>query len=85
MDLRDRQAIYNGFGNALALAVEFAVTPILFGLVGWWIDGRLGTRPAFMIAFAAFAVVGLAVRAYYTYRDEIARQEEGKPWTRSRP
>jgi F0F1-type ATP synthase assembly protein I len=85
VDLRDRQATYNGFGNALSLAVEMVVTPFLFGLIGFFIDGRAGTRPLFTIVFAAFAIVGMAVRTYYGYRDAMAREEEGKPWTRSRP
>jgi F0F1-type ATP synthase assembly protein I len=85
VDLSDRQATYNGFGGALAQAVEFVVTPLLFGLLGFWIDGRAGTRPLFMIVLAAFAVVGMALRAYYAYREAMAHEEEGKPWTRSRP
>src|SRR6266702_2008820 len=39
----ERQALYGGFGEALSQAFEFAVTPILFAALGWWIDGRLGT------------------------------------------
>ncbi len=85
MDLRDRQALNNGFGNALALAVEIVVTPLLFALFGWLIDRWLGTGPLFTLVLGLFAAVGLAVRLYYQYRDDMAREEEGKPWTRSRP
>lgn len=85
MDLRDRQATYNGFGNALATAVEIVVTPLVFALLGWLIDRALGTTPLFAVVLGLFAVVGLAVRLYYQYRDDMAREEEGKPWTRSRP
>jgi F0F1-type ATP synthase assembly protein I len=85
VDLRDRQATYNGFGNAMAQAVEIVVTPLVFGLLGWLIDRALGTAPAFMLALGAFAIAGMAVRFYYQYRDAMAREEEGKPWTRSRP
>jgi F0F1-type ATP synthase assembly protein I len=85
VDLRDRQATYNGFGSALSLAVEFVATPLLFGFLGFFIDSRAGTQPLFTVVLSAFAVVGLAVRTYFTYRDAMAREEEGKPWTRSRP
>jgi F0F1-type ATP synthase assembly protein I len=85
VDLRSRQATYNGFGNALALAVEMVVTPLLFALGGWFLDRALGTAPAFTVVFGLFAAVGFAIRIYYQYRDDMAREEEGKPWTRFRP
>lgn len=84
MDLRDRQALNNGFGNALALAVEIVVTPLVFALGGWAIDRWLGTSPLFALLLGLFAAVGLAVRMYFQYGDDMAREEEGKPWTRSR-
>ena len=85
MDLRDRQALYDGFGNALALAVEIVVTPLLFALGGWFLDRAVGTTPLFTVMLGVFAAIGLAIRMYYQYRDAMAREEEGKPWTRSRP
>jgi F0F1-type ATP synthase assembly protein I len=85
VDLRDRQALYDGFGNALALAVEIVVTPLLFALGGWFLDRAVGTTPLFTVMLGVFAAIGLAIRMYYQYRDAMAREEEGKPWTRSRP
>jgi F0F1-type ATP synthase assembly protein I len=85
VELRDRQATYNGFGNALSQAVEIVVAPLLFALAGWAIDRAVGTTPVFTVVLAAFALAGVAVRMYYQYRDAMAREEEGKPWTRSRP
>jgi F0F1-type ATP synthase assembly protein I len=85
VDLRDRQATYNGFGDALATAVEIVVTPLVFALLGWLIDRAAGTGPVFAIALGLFGAAGLAVRMYYRYRDDMDRHEEGKPWTRSRP
>lgn len=78
----DNAALYNGFANALATAVEMVLTPALFLLAGWWLDSRLGTTPVLAVVFAVFAFAGVIVKVYYTYRAEIARQEEGKPWTR---
>jgi F0F1-type ATP synthase assembly protein I len=84
VNLRDRQATYNGFGNALSQAVEIVATPLLFALVGFFLDRLAGTRPLFTVSLALFALVGMALRMYYAYREAMAREEEGKPWTRSR-
>jgi F0F1-type ATP synthase assembly protein I len=83
VDLRDRQATWNGFGNALSQAVELVVAPLLFALFGWFLDNHLGTGPVLAIALGLLGVAGVAARSYYWYRAEIDRQEEGKPWIRS--
>ena len=83
MDLRDRQATWNGFGNALSQAFEIVATPVLFGLFGWFLDGRFGTGHVLAITLFLLAVVGVAARSYYAYKAAIEREEEGKPWTRS--
>lgn len=77
-------ALYHGFGNALGTAVELALTPALFALAGLWLDRRLGTARVFTIALFLFAVVGLAVRYYYSYTDEMKKAEDALPWKRSR-
>jgi F0F1-type ATP synthase assembly protein I len=78
--LADHQALYNGFGNALAQAVEFVATPVIFLLVGLWLDHRFGTAPVLMLVFFALALVGVSVSAYYRYKAAMDREEEGKPW-----
>jgi F0F1-type ATP synthase assembly protein I len=62
-----------------------AATFALFVLLGLFIDGRTGTRPLFTVVFALLAVIGLGARAYYTYKDQIERDEEGKPWRQKNP
>ena len=81
--LADHQALYNGFGNALGQAVEFAGTPLIFFLVGLWIDHRFGTAPVFAVALFLVALVGVSVSAYYRYKAAMDEAEEGKPWKRS--
>jgi F0F1-type ATP synthase assembly protein I len=83
VELRDRQATWNGFGNALSQAVELVAAPLLFALFGWFLDRHLGTGPVLAIALGLLGVVGVAARSYYWYRAAIEREEEGKPWTRS--
>ena len=83
VELRDRQALYNGFGNGLGQAVEMVLTPVLFGAFGALLDHWFGTGPVLMLVFGVFGVVGMALRTYYWYQAKIAAEEEGKPWTRS--
>ncbi len=83
--LDERRGLYQGFGNALALAVELVAVPVVFLLSGLWLDGRLGTRPLFTIVLLVVAVVGMALRSYYAYQERIRLEEEGKPWARPRP
>jgi F0F1-type ATP synthase assembly protein I len=64
VELRDRQDLNNGFGNALSRAVELAVTPMIFGFLGYLLDTRLGTRPAFMLVLFLF-VLGYTLWKHY--------------------
>jgi F0F1-type ATP synthase assembly protein I len=84
VELRERQATWNGFGNALSQAVELVTAPLLFALFGWFLDRHFGTGPVLAITLGFVGVVGVAARSYYWYRAAIEREEEGKPWTRSR-
>ena len=80
MDLKDRQHLYNGFGNGLAKAIEMVVTPALFGFLGHLLDGWLGTNPVFTILFVLFALSGMGVRLYYGYEQEMKAHEAAGPW-----
>ena len=84
MELRDRQATWQGFSDALAMSVEFVATPLLFALAGYGLDRWLGTGPALAIAFGLFGLLGTVLRTYYWYLASMKREEEGKPWTSSR-
>ena len=53
----DRRDLYNGFGDTMARAFEVVFTPFLFGLLGWWIDGRLGTRPLFALTLGIIVLL----------------------------
>jgi F0F1-type ATP synthase assembly protein I len=82
---RDQRDTWNGFSNALSNAFEMVATTVIFVLLGLWIDGRTGTRPLFTVVLGLLAVIGLGARAFYTYREQIAREEEGKPWLHKNP
>ena len=60
MDLRgygEKRDLYNGFGDTMARAFEVVFTPLLFGLLGWWIDGRTHTRPLFALVLGIFVLI----------------------------
>jgi hypothetical protein len=80
VELKDRQHLYNGFGNGLAKAIEMVATPALFGLMGHFVDGWLGTNPLFTILLVLFALAGMGVRMYYAYETEMKAHEAAGPW-----
>lgn len=59
---RERRSWY----QMTALGMEFVVAILLFGGIGWWLDGRAGTEPWLTIVgfFLGFAVgLWMLVRA----------------------
>jgi F0F1-type ATP synthase assembly protein I len=80
VDLKARQDLNQGFGNALGLAVEMVGTPMIFGLLGWLVDRWAGTSPLFTLVLFLFGVVGMAVKTYYAYVEKMKREETGTPW-----
>ena len=75
MDLRDRRELNNGFGNALSRAVELTVSPVIFGFLGYLLDGRLGTRPLFMVVLFGFTISYLFWKQYQRYDVEMKEHE----------
>ena len=85
MDLRSKRETYNGFGEALSRAFEFAVTPAIFGGIGWLIDDRAGTAPLFLLLLILFAFVGMFVRMWLGYDTAMRRHEANAPWAPKQP
>jgi F0F1-type ATP synthase assembly protein I len=80
----ERRSLNNAFGEALAYAFEFAITPVLFAGLGWLLDQWLGTAPVVTVALAGFGFIGVCLRTAYRYKEKVELDEEGKPWTRRR-
>ena len=74
---------YNGYGNGLAKAFELTMTPALFGGIGYLIDRKADTKPWFTVGLVLFAIVGMFVRMWYGYDDEMKAHE--KKMVRSGP
>ncbi len=85
MDIGERRELYGGFGNSLVMAFEFATTPFLFGLIGHFVDGRLGTGPWLTMFLVVFAIAGLTVRMYYGYVAAMEEHESKAPWKKVSP
>ena len=47
---------------------EMSLMPVVFGGIGWFVDGWLGTRPVFTIVLAIAGLVGSVANQYYQYR-----------------
>jgi F0F1-type ATP synthase assembly protein I len=82
VQLGDQRSVWEGFSDALGVAVEFVAVPLLFGLLGFWLDGLFGIRPVLTIVLGLFGLVGVVARTYYWYVADMTREEEARPWTR---
>lgn len=52
---------------------ELALAAVLFGAIGFLIDRRLDTMPAFTIALVILGFIGAGLSIYYRYKEQIAR------------
>jgi hypothetical protein len=78
----DRRDLYNGFGDGLARAFEFAVTPVIFGAMGYGLDRWLGIFPLLTITLLLFALTGQFVMMWIRYDAEMRAHEAGAVWNR---
>ncbi len=78
----DKPALNELLGDESARGIELAVTPLVFGGLGWLVDGRLGTSPWFTIGLAALALVSTIVKMWFTYDAEMRQLESTSRWAR---
>lgn len=52
---------------------ELVLSAVVLGLVGLWIDGRVGTTPIFTIVLTVAGFLGAGASLYYRYKYEISR------------
>ena len=80
MDTGYKRDLYNGFGNGLSRAFELAVTPAVFGGIGYAIDRAAGMVPVFTIVLLLLALAGMFVRMWYGYDAEMKGHESRGAW-----
>lgn len=83
-ELLARQETYRGFGDTLAVSVELAVSPVIFGLIGYGLDRWLGIVPLFTIVLVLICIAGLAVRMWFVYDARMKVHEAAGPWARTK-
>src|SRR5262249_24780221 len=82
---RRRRVAYPTYENdALAHAIALVAVPVLFGLLGAWLDSVAGPRPSRVPAWGALGAACSCAPAYYRYESKRAHHDEGKPWARGR-
>jgi len=76
-----------GFGDAFAAAFELAVTPAIFGFLGWLLDGGIGTTPIFTIVFTVVTLAYASYRLAHNYGQSLeqARVERRTAWQAEGP
>ena len=76
MDVAARRELNNGLGETLSRSFEFAVTPTIFGAIGYLIDNLLGTGVVFAIGLLILGLAGVLIRWYYDYVTRIDAVEQ---------
>jgi hypothetical protein len=82
--LAARQETYRGFGDTLAVSIELAVMPVIFGLIGYGLDRWLGIVPVLTIVLVVFCIAGLSARMWFEYDARMKVHEAAGPWARSK-
>jgi F0F1-type ATP synthase assembly protein I len=74
-DLSAKRQLNQGFGNSLSAAVELVVSPLLMALLGWALDGWIGTTPVFTVGLFAFTLGYVAWKQYALYQQSMDHHE----------
>jgi F0F1-type ATP synthase assembly protein I len=74
-DLSAKRELNKGFGDALATAVEMAVTPAIFAFLGWRLDKWLGTTPLFLAALFVFTMGYVSWKQWVRYEARMRAEE----------
>ena len=73
-----RSAGVTAFGDGAARGIEFAGVLVIFLGLGWLLDQWLGTKPWCMIALSVFSLVGLFVRMWIGYEQQMQAHEASR-------
>ncbi|MDE0700833.1 MAG: AtpZ/AtpI family protein [Acidimicrobiaceae bacterium] len=71
MDEREQREMRKGAGDAFAAAFELIATPALFGLLGWFVDSRLGLFPVFTLVLVSIVLVYETQKLCVSYRRSL--------------
>ncbi len=68
-----RRSRLTGHLNQSSGAYELVGSAVLFGGLGWWLDGLFGLTPILLVTLTMLGFVGSSISLYYRYRSEIGR------------
>jgi F0F1-type ATP synthase assembly protein I len=66
---------YQGLGDGMSRAIELAVTPAIFGGLGYLLDQKFNTQPTFMIVLVVLTLIGMFVRNWAAYKIKMQELE----------
>ncbi len=72
MSDRDRRELRQGAGDAFSTSFELIATPLIFGLLGWYLDGRFGLFPVLTLVLA---LVALSYGVWQLYSKYVASMD----------
>jgi hypothetical protein len=72
--------LYQGYGDGMARAFEFALTPAIFAAMGYGLDRWMGIVPVLTIVFFLLAVTGIFAKTWYAYEARMREEEALAPW-----
>lgn len=64
---------YAQAGTYISLGLQFAISILLCLFIGWWVDGKLGTTPLFLLIGTFF---GAGAGLYSLYKGLISEQQK---------
>jgi hypothetical protein len=71
LDDSQRRELSDGMFHRSSGSFELALAPVLAGLLGYWLDTRLGIVPVLTILFSLVGVAGAVIKTYYVYRNDM--------------
>lgn len=71
VDDRERRELRNGAGDAFSAAFEMVVTPALFGLLGWFLDSRIGIFPVLTLVLVGVTLTYEVWKFVRRYGEEM--------------
>jgi hypothetical protein len=74
--------MYRGYGDGMARAFEFALTPAIFCGLGYAIDRWLGIVPVFSIILFLVSVAGMFAKTWYAYEARMREEDAAAPWAK---
>lgn len=60
---------YRGMGRYMALGIQMVVTTVVIAAIGYWLDGKTGKGPMFLVVFFLLGSAAGFVVVYRAFRD----------------